>query len=274
MIELRILTDACFSAQVDQAVQRFHASYPEMKAVVSIAGAPDCLQRLKAGEVYDLVILADSGVASAMMPQHIDGYHIFAGNRVVVSYTPEKRINAHNWREKLSDPKATIGHPEPTTHAAGYAALMACMLADSVAPGFAKTLLNHPGRKVLTTESETVDYAFAYRTDCIAKKMSYASLPDTMDLSEPAFNAHYAAAKFDVSGDGENIVRASAISHALAIPVGAHEPEAAKNFIEVLMQHDFKAQGFLPRSQTVGKSPLKVYGPVVAKAAPVQYANY
>ncbi|ABR90698.1 ABC-type transport system, periplasmic component [Janthinobacterium sp. Marseille] len=275
MKELRILADACFDAQVAKAVERFNASHTDIRAVVSAAGAADCLQRLKAGDSYDLVILADSAVAAALMPGQTDGYYIFAGNSMVLAYAPGQILNAKNWREKLGDAKASIGHLEPSAHSAGYAALMACMLADSVAPGLTRILVNHPGRKVVTPASEATDFAFRYRTECIAKKISYASLPDTMDLSNPAFNAHYATAKHDLSGDGKTIVKGSSIAHALAIPLSAEEPEAARDFIEVLLQNNFTAQGFLPRSEIVGKSPCRMHAALeVKKPARVQSANY
>lgn len=275
MKELRILADACFSAQVGQAVKRFNASHPEIQAVVSIAGAKDCLQQLKTGDVYDLAILADSGIAAAMMPEHTDGYYVFAGNSMVLAYAPGKILNAKNLREKLSDPKVSIAHQEPNGHSAGYAALMACMLADSVAPGMSRTLLNHPGRKVVAADAEVTDYAFAYRTECIAKKISYASLPDTMDLSNPAFNAHYSTAKHDLTGDGENIVQASAISHAVTIPLAAKEPEAARDFIEIFLEHNFTAQGFQPRSEIVGKSPRRIHAALEVRKPPrVESSNY
>ncbi len=275
MKELRILADACFDAQVAKAVERFNASHTDIRAAVSAASAADCLQRLKAGDSYDLVILADSAVAAALMPGQTDGYYIFAGNSMVLAYAPGQILNAKNWREKLGDAKASVGHLEPSAHSAGYAALMACMLADSVAPGLTRTLVNHPGRKVVTPASEATDFAFRYRTECIAKKISYASLPDTMDLSNPAFNAHYATAKHDLSGDGKTIVKGSAIAHALAIPLSAEEPEAARDFIEILLQNNFTAQGFLPRSEIVGKSPCRMHAALeVKKPARVQSANY
>ncbi len=171
---------------------------------------------------------------------------------VLVSNLPMKRVDTSNWKDRLSDPQATFGHFDPSSDPAGYRAVMACMLADSVAPGLAKTLLNHPGRTVMTSSTGHVDYAITYRTVPIAKKMSYAYLPDTMDLSNPAFNAHYASATVDIDGDGTNLVRASAINHALTIPFVSKEPEAARDFIDLFLQTDFKAQGFLARRAQVG----------------------
>lgn len=275
MKELRILADACFAAQLAEAVERFNTTHADIRAVVSTAGAAECLQRLKAGDSYDLAILADSAVAAAMMPEQTDGYYIFAGNSMVLAYTPGHILNAKNWREKLGDPKASIGHLDPNTDSAGYAAVMACMLADSVAPGLTRTLTNHPGRKVVTAASEPTDFAFKYRTECIAKKISYASLPDTMDLSNPAFNAHYATAKHDLTGDGKTIVKGAAIAHALTIPFSAEEPEAARDFIEIFLQNNFTAQGFVPRNEIAGKSPCRMHAALEVKKPPrVQSANY
>lgn len=252
--ELRILAATCLETQVKKAVDRFNAEHANIRALVDVAGSIDCIRRVQKGEACDLLILADGSVIeSMMMPTHTDGYYIFAGNcMVLVSNLPMKRVDTSNWKERLIDPKATFGHPNPSEDPAGYRAVMACMLADSVVPGLAKTLLNHPGRTVMTPTTGHVDFAITYRTVPISKKMSYAYLPDTIDLSNPAFNAHYASATVDINGDGTNLVRASAINHALTIPFGSKEPEAARDFIDLFLQTDFKAQGFLPRRAQVG----------------------
>lgn len=252
--ELRILAATCLETQVKKAVERFNTEHAGIRVLVDVAGSIDCIRRVKKGDACDLLILADSAVIeSMMMPTHTDGYTIFAGNcMVLVSNLPMKRVDTSNWKERLSDPKATFGHLDPSSDPSGYSALMACMLADSVAPGLAKTLLNHPGRTVMTPTTGHVDFAITYRTVPISKKMSYAYLPDTMDLSSPAFNAHYASAIVDIDGDGTNVIQASAINHALTIPFASKEPEVARNFIDLFLQTDFKAQGFLPRRAQVG----------------------
>lgn len=252
--ELRILAAACLETQVQKTIERFNAEQSDVRAVAHIAGSVDCIRRVQKGEACDLLILADgTAIESMLMPEHTDGYYIFAGNcMVLVSNLPMKRVDTSNWKDRLMDPKATFGHADPSDDTAGYRAVMACMLADSVAPGLAKTLLNHPGRTVMTPSSAQVDFAITYRTVPISKKMSYAYLPDTMDLSNPAFNAHYASASIDIDGDGKNVICATAINHALTIPFTSKEPKIAQEFIALFLKTDFKAQGFLPRRNAVG----------------------
>jgi len=241
--------------QVKKTVELYNASHDNVQAVSSGGGSVDCIRRMQKGELCDLLILADDAIiANMMMPEWTDGYYIFAGNSMVlVPVKPDKQIDSNNWKEVLLKPDTTFGHFDPQGDPGGYRAVMACMLADSVEEGLAEKLLRHPGRKILTSpKDEKPDFMFSYRSGPMSKGTPFAELPLCMNLSDPALNEHYFTAEVDLDGDGKNIVRGSAISHALTIPFTAKAPAEAMEFAELFLKTDFKAEGFLPKSRKVG----------------------
>lgn len=256
MKTLHILNAGCVMSQVKDTVERFNALHSNIQAVNCNGGSVDCIRRMQSGEPCDLLILADDAIiVSMMIPDYTDGYFIFAGNRMVlVSLSDKKVINSDNWIEKLLDPLATFGHFDPSGDPGGYRAVMACMLADNVQPGLSEKLLEHPGRVVLNSPNvPQPDYMFTYYSGPAGRGKPFAQLPVEMDLSDPSLNEHYATAIIALEKDGTNIVHGSAICHALTIPYTSKEPEAVKSFINLFLQTDFQSQGFLPRSQMVGK---------------------
>jgi ABC-type molybdate transport system substrate-binding protein len=244
--------------QVQDCVARFNSVHSEVQAVVRFGGSVDCIRRMRAGEPCDVLISADDTLlASMVFPKYAGGYCVFAGNQMaLISLSNSKRIDSANWIQQLTDPDTRFGHFSPTRDPGGYRAVMTCMLSDSVQPGLAKTLLEHPGRVVITGPGRPpVDFMFTYASGPISKGHDFASLPVEMNLSDPALNDHYATAFVDLDGDGTNVVRGSAIAHGLAIPYSAQQAGAAAKFVDLFLQTDFVRCGFLPRTAVVGNWP-------------------
>ena len=260
MDNLYILNAGCVLQQVKSTVDRFNTTYDDIQAVYSSGGSVKCIQQLIEGDPCDLLISADDAIiANMMIPQWTDGYYVFAGNSMVlVPSTPNKQISSGNWIDTILDANATFGHYDPRIDPGGYRAVMACILADSVAPGLAKRLLEHPGRRIVaSSSSEKPDFMFSYRSAPVSKGTPFAELPESMNLSQLALNEHYATAIIDLDNDGKNIVHGSAICHALTIPFTSKNTEAALQFAEMFLENDFASQGFLPRKQAVGCWPPK-----------------
>jgi len=250
MKKINIIHAGCVENQVKETVERFNIEHKDTIVSCSRGGSVDCIRRMKAGEDCDLLILADDAIIAGMMiPDWADGYYIFAGNRMVVFATsPDHPISSENWIEKLLDPNATFGHYEPSGDPGGYRAVMVCMLADAVRPGLSSKLLDHPGHKILKSPEEAPpDYMFGYYTRVASNGVPFAQLPMEMDLSDPALNSHYSKATIDLDGDGSNIVRGSAICHALTIPFSAKNPASAMEFVDMFLEIDFEAAHFISK---------------------------
>ena len=230
--------------------------HTDAQAINSSGGSVDRIRLLLQGEPCDLLISADGAIiASMLMPEHTKGYYVFAGNSMaLLTNNPEKSITEENWPQVLVNPANTFGHYEPTGDPGGYRSVMVCLLADSVELGLSKKLLEHPGRTVyMSANTLPADFSISYRSNAIKNNKPYIMLPESMNLSNPALNEHYATAAFDLDGDGKNMVYGSAICHALTIPNTAREPELAMEFIKLFLQNDFEKSGFTPMSKIVGE---------------------
>ena len=255
MKKLHVLNAGCVSGEVKNTVDLFNAYHDGIQAENSSGGSVDRIRRMLDGEPCDLLILADDAIITGMlMPKHTKGYYVFAGNSMVIMVTnPDKSITDENWKQTLLDPGITFGHYDPYVDPGGYRSVMVCMLADSVEPGLSKKLLEHPGRRIYKSlEDKKADFSFSYMSNALKNGIPFAQLPDGINFSKPALNEHYATAAFDLDGDGKNIVRGSAICHALTIPESAVEPKWAMEFVKLFLQTNFEERGFLPRSGIVG----------------------
>lgn len=237
------------------AIQKWNLAHPELQAVLSPGGSVDLIRRAIDGERCDVLISADDGIiGSMMMPENAKGYIVFAGNKMVITANPGYEINSENWKEKLLDPKATFLHHNPYGDPGGYRAVMSMLLADTVEPGLAEKLMNHPGhygmdKNMKRSDLPEIMYSFGYYSGPASKGAAFAELPETMDLSSDALSEEYAKVSFAV--DDKNTVTATPICHGLTIPTTAKYPEAAKEFAKMFLETDFSAYGFIEKEQVV-----------------------
>jgi len=252
---LYVNTAGCVMKVAHETAAKWNKLHPELPAIVKGGGSVDIVRNALAGKPCDVMIVADeANIADMMMPDHADGYYVFAGNKMVIS---GKGINSQNWKEKLLDPNATFMHMNPYGDPGGYRAVMAMLLADNVEPGLADKLMNHPGHIGMSKEPPKpgaprpkADYSFGYYSGPASSGAEFAELPAVMDLSDDALADVYAKVSFAV--DDENTIVAKPISHALTIPFEANHKEAAREFIEMFLDNDFEARCYLPKSKAVG----------------------
>lgn len=252
---LYVNTAGCVGKLVNETAVRWNKLHPELPAVVKFGGSVDIVRNALAGKPCDVMLVADEcNISQLMMPEHADGYYVFAGNKMVIS---GKGINSANWKEKLLDPSATFMHFSPYGDPGGYRAVMAMLLADKYEPGLTDKLMNHPGHIGMSKEKPApgaprpkADYTFGYYSGPASSGAEFAELPAVMDLSDDALADVYATAKFAV--DDENTIAGMPIAHALTIPFEAKHKEAAREFIDLFLEHDFAARKYLPKSRAVG----------------------
>ncbi len=255
---LNVLTAGVAMRMVNDTATRWNELHPELPAVVTPGGTVDLIRDCLAGVPCDLLISADAAIIGSMlMPQHVDGYRVWAGNKMVVA---GEGINSENWQERLLAPDATFKHMSPYGDPGGYRAVMAMLLADAHEPGLSDKLMNHPGHYGMERNPgpfgvmQQTQYDFTYRSAAIGAGRNFAELPAVMDLSDPALAEQYAKVSFAV--DEANTVTATPIEHALTIPKATPHKEAAREFARLFLAIDKEAAGFLPRQGVVGMDPL------------------
>ncbi|HZK02418.1 MAG TPA: substrate-binding domain-containing protein [Anaerovoracaceae bacterium] len=243
---------------VDEIAIEWDKMHPELPAIVTPGGSVDLVRDCINNEPCDLLISADDAIIqSMMMPEYVDGYRIWAGNKMVVV---GEGITAKNWEEKLLAEDATFKHRSPYGDPSGYRAVMAMLLADAYKPGLAEQLMNHPGHIGMDKNPgpfgniEQAQYEFFYYSGAKSSGRNFAELPAIMDLSDSNLAEEYAKVSFAV--DDENIVTATPIAHALTIPKTALHKEKAKEFAKMFLEIDKEARGFLPKEGIEGKDPI------------------
>ena len=257
-MELHVFSAGVSFMLVNGLKDTWDALHPELPLAVKPSGSVDLIRLCIAGEDCDVLISADDAIVrNMMMPTYADGYHIWAGNKIVVA---GEGIQTENWEEKLLAPDATFGHHNPYGDPGGYRAVMAMLLADKYKLGLSERLLSHPGhmgmeKNPLPPGSRSrAKYEFTYYSGAKTAGKDFAELPAIMDLSDPKLAEVYAGVSFAV--DEENTVIATPIAHALTIPKTAVHKEAAKAFASMFLALDKEAAGFLPRQSVIGRDPL------------------
>ena len=243
---------------VKETAEKWNTLHPELPVVMTPGGSVDLVRDCLAGAPCDVLISADDAIIRTMMiPEHADGYRIWAGNKMVIA---GEGITSENWEQKLLDPTATFKHHNPYGDPGGYRAVMTMLLADEYKPGIADRLMNHPGHIGMEKNAgpfgsmKEAKYEFMYYSGAKSFGKNFAELPAVMDLSDPALAYIYAKVGFSV--DDDNTVIATPIAHALAIPKTAIHKKAAKEFAEMFLAIDKAEAGFLPREGLYGHDPV------------------
>ena len=243
---------------VNDTVEKWNASHPELPAVSTSAGSVELIRDCISGKPCDVLISADDAIIRNMMiPEYADGYRIWASNRIVVA---GEDITSLNWEEKLLAEDATFQHSNPYDDPGGYRAVMAIMLADLYKPGLTYRLMNHPGyfgikkTEGMSSSQNEAKYEFTYYTKAKLSSRNFAELPDIMALSNPELTDKYAIVNFRLND--EITVTAEPIAHAITIPKAATHRKAAKELIKMFLAIDKTEVGFLPLEGVYGEDPL------------------
>jgi len=155
----------------------------------------------------DIVTVADTALFEA--PLSPPWYATFTSNAVVLAYNPEtaggRRVaEAERWYDPLVAGDVRLGRTDPDRDPLGYRTLFTLELASrhyDDAPALREAV---PERRqiypetALLGEFETgsIDAAFAYRNMAVERGYDYVSLPDRIDLSNPAHADRYATVSY------------------------------------------------------------------------------
>jgi molybdate/tungstate transport system substrate-binding protein len=255
---LHVLTAGVAMKLVRDVAEQWNALHPELPAVVTPGGSVDLLRDVIEGDPCDVLISADDAIIQTMlMPEHAAGYRIWGGNKMVIIGDD---ISTDNWAEKLLAADATFKHHNPYGDPGGYRAVMSMLLADAWQEGLSEKLMNHPGHIGMEKDAGLFDnqkeakYMFGYYSGAKTMGKNFAELPACMDLSSPELAEYYAKVNFAV--DEQNVVVATPINHAVAIPSASQHRQAAQEFIRLLLASNLADYCFLPRNGVVGEDPL------------------
>ena len=275
MAELKVFSAGVAGKLARATADAFSAKNPNVQVNLQIGGSTAGVNRVLAGEVFDVLILADdSDISERLMPRYTDGYFIWGGNAMVVV---GQDVTSENWAERLCNPASVITHRNPYDDPGGYRAVMALKLADRVEPGLAERIFANPGYAGLdrTQYAQPKDgsqpkfkgpqppepghYDICYRSMPVALGFPFADFPAVMNLGDPAFEEVYRTASFAVDGPAgpcSQEVRGTTIFHAVCLPAASAQPALAQAFVREFLKTDFQACGFTSVQRAVGNWPL------------------
>jgi len=275
---LLVLHAGSLAGPMKAALDSFTARTGVAVATMS-AGSLEAARRItELHDVPDIIALADEEVfPSLLMPDDIDGYFVFARNRMVIAVAPRRArepTDSTNWYRALSDSQVEVGRSDPDLDPAGYRALLVLQLAARAyhMPSLPQRVLARSGPEnvrpksadlIALLETGVVDYAFVYESSARAAGLHWIQLPSSIDLGDESKAADYAAVSVRVKGRtrGDTMtVRGAPIRYAMAVPRKAPHPAAAARLTEFLLSDAglsaMRAAG-LPtvRPRYVGASP-------------------
>lgn len=208
-------------------------------------------------DIPDVLALADYQVFPKLLaPRFVDGWWLFARNRMVIGYTERSRHQAQladdGWRRVVTMPDVEVGRSDPDTDPSGYRTLLAFQLAEAYyhEPGLAQRLLRGAAeRNVRPREADQIgmlqagelDYIWTYENLARAAGLKFVTLPSAVDLGNPADSLTYSQASVRVIGRqrGDSVTfHGEPILYAVAVPLNAPNPGAAHAFVAFLLSTD------------------------------------
>ena len=250
---LVVLHAGSLAAPLRAALDSFTARTGTPVATIS-AGSLEAARRItELHDVPDVIALADEEVfPSLLMPDDVDGYFVFARNRMVIAMTPRRageHTDSTNWYRALSDSLVEVGRSDPDLDPAGYRALLVLQLAARAyhMPSLPQRVLARSGPEnirpksadlIALLETGALDYAFVYESSARSAGLPWIRLPSSIDLGDEAKAADYSAASITVKGRtrGQTMtVRGAPIHYAMAVPRKAPHPTAATLLAQYLL---------------------------------------
>jgi molybdate/tungstate transport system substrate-binding protein len=285
---LTVFNAGSLAAPFRDALQEFRRRNPGIDPRQESSGSLEAARKLtELGKIPDVLGVADSAVIpSILIPGQATWYVTFARNAMVLVHTDRstgaREINQDNWWQVLLRPGIRTGRSDPALDPNGYRTLFVTQLAERHyrQPGLGARLhAAMPPRFMRPKEADLValiqagelDYAFSYRSIATTTGLPMVTLPDAVDLSDPARAAEYAMATVKLPGatraGADSVVMTGApIVYALTIPLRAPNRPAAIAFARFLLSADgraiFQKHGFLPVDHPLvggpGKPPFAV----------------
>lgn len=235
--------------------KKFEERHPNIDVLRESGGSTKMARMISAlGKPADIMASADYVVINKnLIPKYADINIRFATNQMVLCYTDQSKyadkITSANWPEILLKSDVVWGHSDPNLDPCGYRSLMVLQLAEKhyKIDGLNDKLLNVRKKEwvrpksvelISLLQSGNMDYAWEYLSVAVQHNLKYVTLDNEVNLSDYSYNDFYKTAVVEVSGKkpGETVKRTGkAITYGITLLKNAENPEAAKMFLEYLL---------------------------------------
>jgi len=253
--EILVLHAGSLSIPFKHLARAFMAKYPNTKVLLEGYGSRTCARQITdLDRRVDVMASADSAVIrNLLMPGHTGFCIDFTTNEMVLMYRAGSRfageINSDNWYEILLRPGVQYGHSNPNSDPCGYRSLLTWQLAEKHyrVPGLSGQLIKKMLPKnirpketdlIALLEAGELDYIFIYRSVADQHKAPYVTLPEEINLKNPAFADFYAHASINITGKkpGQWInKKGAAMVYGITIPSKAKNPRWGVAFLDFVL---------------------------------------
>lgn len=245
------------SIPVKQIADSFMHVNPHINILTEAAGSVECARKItELNKPCDIIATSDYKVIEQMLIPQYTGWHIpFAGNELGIAYTLKSKkkelIDADNWYEILQNDSVFYGRANPDQDPCGYRTVMLFQLAERYynIPGLAVKLLNKDNRFIrpkevdllALLEAHAIDYIFIYRSVATQHELEFLSLPDEINLKDPAYADNYATASVDILGGEKGTtlkITGEPMVYGISVLDDAPNRAAALQFLEFFLAND------------------------------------
>ncbi len=252
--ELIIFHAGSLSVPMKEVAAAFNKEYPNVKILMESAGSVASARKITdLDRPCDIMASADYAVIDNMLISKYADWNIrFVSNEMSIVFTEKSRfakeINSKNWFDILMKPDVAFGRADPNADPCGYRTVFTIQLSEKYykKPGLANRImgkdLNYMRPKevdlIPLIESGSIDYIFLYRSVAIQHKLNYVSLPDEINLENPAFASVYATASTEINGKEpgkKEVIKGEAMIYGVTILRNAPNREAAVKFVQFLL---------------------------------------
>jgi len=209
----------------------------------------------------DIIMVADRSLIKKLLSGRCSWRLDFARDEVVLAVgvrAPHVSAAEEDWASVLTRPEVRIGRVDENQGPIGYRTLLVWKLRERLgSSGLHDALkkkcdkvVDHVTRLIPLLKTGEIDYAFVYRSICVARDVRFIELDDRINLGSGRVDYSRASVAFKgMRGGGVLTVKGAPIVWALSIPDRGADEELAAEFIAYCLGRKaeaLKACGFKP----------------------------
>jgi molybdate/tungstate transport system substrate-binding protein len=237
-----------------------------------------CRKVSELGRACDLLCLADNALVAELLKNKCRWRIDFASDQVVLGVgklAPDVAQAEKDWPGVLLRQDVRIARVDENLGPIGYSTLLVWKLKENLdTPGLSARLVgkcasveDDVSKLPPLLKSGQIDYAFLYRSTCIAHGIRFIELGPEIHLGDP--NRDYSAAsvtfrKLSSDPSQQITVRGRPIVWALTVPAQGAQQEPAERLIRYLLKEArpvLSDNGFVPLASPVFYGPKEDYPP-------------
>ena len=206
----------------------------------------------------DLIMVADNSLVAELLGERCSWRLDFARDEVVLGVgvrAPWASEAEEDWVSVLRKPEVRLGRVDENQGPIGYRAVFVWQLQEQLgSPGLYDALMkkcekvvDHVTRLTPLLKTGEIDYAFVYRSICVAHDIRFIELDRRINLGTEEVDYSRATIALRKAGGGNLTVKGGPIMWALSIPDRGADAKTAREFIawslargDALRRHGFR----------------------------------